>query len=154
MCKSGVMTRVGNMAQKAGLVPQGKKWTPTKEWLNGFLDRHPDVTVTDAKPTSASSQGPHLHEALKCMFTDYRRVLDFLGLTHSNQGNCVWNMDETGERLDPREPVEVRAGDRPVRIPTCHACATCAVWRTETPPWAQRLGSMDQHRLSASCKHR
>ncbi|XP_043215542.1 uncharacterized protein LOC122378496 [Amphibalanus amphitrite] len=79
--KMGLKTRFSKDSRMAG-----------KDWLQGFLKRHPDLSIRSPEATSMARAVGFNRPQVERFFTIYKEVLDA-----DNYGPAkVWNMDETG----------------------------------------------------------
>lgn len=96
---------VAELVQIANLHPSKKDWEPSYDWYEGFMRRHPELTVKRTKPTKTSSSSPRVYKSFMRMYEKYLEVTDDMDLVHTGGSTRLFNMDETGVRL-PNRPVK------------------------------------------------
>ena len=75
-----------------------------KDWLNGFLTRHPDLSIRVPQATSISRAIGFNRPKVDAFYALYKSVLDGYAFTPQ----AVWNMDESGV-TNVQKPIKVVA---------------------------------------------
>jgi len=63
-----------------------------KEWLNGFLKRHPEIALRIPEPTSPARAAGFNRQRVTAFYTLLQKIVDNEKLT----GSRIYNADETG----------------------------------------------------------
>ena len=89
--------KVGRIARRLKLKTPFRNGVPGKDWVSGFLKRHPDLAIRS--PTALSTvRARMLNETVTSKY--FKTLSDLVSdLNLEDKPHCIWNMDETSVPL-------------------------------------------------------
>lgn len=85
--------KAAHAARQMNLATPFKNGIPGKDWIYGFMARHPELALRKPIPVTTVRARMLNGPVVKNYFTDLRALLDH------HQPHKVWNMDETSSPL-------------------------------------------------------
>lgn len=87
------------LAEENGYKVSLKKEEVSYNWINKFLERHPEISVKNASEMSLYRATAQTEEDVRKWFEYFKKVLDEKGI---KGGLYIWNVDETGVLSCPK----------------------------------------------------